>query len=82
MNHHFHESLELTRIILAPTHQQFSTADYNGPLRNEPNEPHENVDVVVMTRLQIAMSREIGGWPLYTIVIGLGQVRPSNLFPL
>ena len=34
--------------------------------------PH--VEVPPMTRLQIAMSREIGGWPLYTIVIGLGQV--------
>lgn len=27
-----------------------------------------------MTGLQIAMSRELGGWPLYTIVIATGQV--------
>lgn len=32
-----------------------------------------------MSRLQVAMSREIGGWPLYTIIIGLGQVLISNL---
>lgn len=32
-----------------------------------------------MSRLQVAMSREIGGWPLYTIIIGLGQVLIPNL---
>lgn len=41
--------------------------DYSGPL------PHGN-DVVIMTGLQIAMSRELFGWPLYTIIIALGQV--------
>jgi alpha-1,3-glucan synthase len=30
---------------------------------------------IIMTQLQVAMSREIGGWPLYTIVIALGQVH-------
>lgn len=33
-----------------------------------------------MTRLQIAMQREIGGWPLYTIILAMGQV--CNCFPL
>jgi alpha-1,3-glucan synthase len=46
-------------------------SEYDGPLPNDAGQP----DAVVMTRLQIAMSREIGGWPVYTIVIGLGQVR-------
>jgi alpha-1,3-glucan synthase len=32
-------------------------------------------EVVQMTRLQLFMAREIGGWPLYTIIIALGQVR-------
>jgi alpha-1,3-glucan synthase len=32
------------------------------------------LDGVVMTRLQIALQREIGGWPLYTIILALGQV--------
>jgi alpha-1,3-glucan synthase len=27
-----------------------------------------------MTRLQIFMQRSIGGWPLYTIIISLGQL--------
>ena len=32
---------------------------------------------VVMNRIQIAMARQVWGWPLYTIVIALGQVRTS-----
>jgi len=47
--------------------QAFPTAGYDGPLPNGADGP-------VMSGLQIFMSREIGGWPLYTIVIGLGQV--------
>jgi len=50
--------------------QVFGQSEYDGALRNEVNQP----DVAPMTGLQITMSREIGGWPLYTIVIGLGQV--------
>lgn len=49
--------------------QGFSS-DYDGPLHHEANQP----PVAPMTGLQITMSRELGGWPLYTIVIGLGQV--------
>lgn len=30
-------------------------------------------DVVIMNRVQIAMARKIFGWPLYTIVLALGQ---------
>ncbi|THH17817.1 hypothetical protein EW146_g3074 [Bondarzewia mesenterica] len=37
--------------------------DYDGAL------PHDNGEVVIMTRMQIAMAREIGGWPLYTIML-------------
>ena len=29
---------------------------------------------VPMTRLQIFMSRSLAGWPLYTIIIALGQL--------
>lgn len=47
----------------------FSGADYDDA-RHDAAQP----EVVPMTRLQIAMSREIGGWPLYTIVIAAGQV--------
>lgn len=35
-----------------------------------------------MTGLQIAMAREIGGWPLYTIVIGLGQMLSATSFQI
>lgn len=35
-----------------------------------------------MTGLQIAMSREVIGWPLYTIVIALGQVLSATSFQI
>lgn len=54
--------------LLAPSQSGFTSADgYTGP-------PNDQGDVVIMTGLQIAMAREIGGWPLYTIVIAAGQV--------
>jgi hypothetical protein len=37
-------------------------------------EDHEHVEVAIMTGLQIAMSREIYGWPLYGIIMAAGQV--------
>lgn len=46
---------------------------YNSPMGNESSN-----DVVVMSGLQIAVSREIFGWPIYTIVIAAGQVRSSQ----
>lgn len=55
--------------LVAPNTQAFSGADYDES-RHDAGQP----DIVPMTRLQIAMSREIGGWPLYTIVIAAGQV--------
>lgn len=41
-------------------------------------------DSVPMTRLQIFMAREVGGWPLYTIILALGQVRKkvSNMYAI
>jgi len=39
-------------------------------------------EVVVIMGLQIAMSREIGGWPLYTIVMALGQVPSATSFQI
>jgi hypothetical protein len=52
-----------------------ATQDYNGPLMH--HDPAS--DGVVMTRLQIALQREIAGWPLYTIILALGQVSFSSL---
>ena len=51
-----------------------ATHDYNGPLMH--HDPA--LDGVVMTRMQIALQREIGGWPLYTIILALGQVCFSS----
>jgi len=62
----------------SPNMQAFSTAAYDGPLRNDTTDPNS----IVMTRLQIAMSREIGGWPLYTIIIGLGQMLSATSFQI
>lgn len=35
-----------------------------------------------MTGLQIALSRDIGGWPLYTIIIALGQILSATSFQI
>ncbi|KAI0306448.1 modular protein with glycoside hydrolase family 13 and glycosyltransferase family 5 domains [Multifurca ochricompacta] len=64
----------------SPNTQSFNTAgqysDYDGPLA------HDQGEVVIMSGLQIAMAREIGGWPLYTIVIALGQVLSATSFQI
>ncbi|KAI6005611.1 glycoside hydrolase family 13/glycosyltransferase family 5 protein [Pisolithus albus] len=39
-------------------------------------------EVVVMNRVQIALAREIGGWPLYTIIIALGQMLAANSYQM
>ncbi|KAF8964043.1 modular protein with glycoside hydrolase family 13 and glycosyltransferase family 5 domains [Flammula alnicola] len=62
----------------SPNMQAFSQADYDGPLAHDAGPP----PVAPMTGLQIAMSREIGGWPLYTIVIGLGQMLSATSFQI
>ncbi|KAG5645233.1 hypothetical protein DXG03_006650 [Asterophora parasitica] len=56
----------------------YTPSDYDGPLRHDAGAP----EVVPMTRLQVFMSREIGGWPLYTIVIGLGQMLSATSFQI
>jgi alpha-1,3-glucan synthase len=39
-------------------------------------------EFVTMSRLQIIMAIEIAGWPLYTIVIALGQVLGATSFQI
>lgn len=53
----------------------FNTQDYTGPLPNDNNEP-------AMTGLQILMQREIVGWPLYTIILALGQMLGATSFQI
>ncbi|KAJ7111552.1 modular protein with glycoside hydrolase family 13 and glycosyltransferase family 5 domains [Mycena crocata] len=62
----------------SPNTQGFNMADYEGPLTNDAGLP----EVVPMTRLQIALAREIAGWPLYTIIIGLGQMISATSFQI
>ncbi|KAE9409703.1 modular protein with glycoside hydrolase family 13 and glycosyltransferase family 5 domains [Gymnopus androsaceus JB14] len=56
----------------------FSPSDYDGPLHNEGPPPES----VPMTGLQIALAREIKGWPLYTIIIALGQMLSATSFQI
>lgn len=56
--------------LSAPNTQIYNPSDYDGPMRHDAGPP----EVIPMTRLQISLSREIAGWPLYTIIIALGQV--------
>lgn len=53
-----------------------SSSDFDTPPFSHPP------DVVVMTRLQILMAREVAGWPLYTIVIALGQMLSATSFQI
>lgn len=56
-----------------------SFAPSSGGLNEEST---ETGDIVVMTRLQIAMSREIYGWPLYSIVMATGQMLSATSFQI
>ncbi|KAH8833661.1 modular protein with glycoside hydrolase family 13 and glycosyltransferase family 5 domains [Flagelloscypha sp. PMI_526] len=53
-------------------------SEYDGVLSDHPGAPEE----VPMTRLQIAMSRELFGWPLYAIVIATGQMLAATSFQI
>lgn len=50
--------------------------DTSGEMESDPADDVKEhfPDGVVLTKLQIALQRQIGGWPLYTIILGLGQV--------
>lgn len=50
--------------------------EYYGPLMNDLGE------CPVMRGLQIAMQREIGGWPLYTLILVLSQMLGATSFPI
>jgi len=55
--------------LLATNTYVFAQSEYD---------PSSDLNTPPMTASQILMSREIKGWPLYTIVIALGQV--SRIF--
>ncbi|KAK8853442.1 hypothetical protein IAR55_004148 [Kwoniella newhampshirensis] len=61
-------------------HGHDDSADHHyggGDMYDEPGPPETQ-----MTRLQIFMGRQIGGWPLYTIIISLGQLLSATSFQL
>ncbi|KAJ7172450.1 modular protein with glycoside hydrolase family 13 and glycosyltransferase family 5 domains [Mycena filopes] len=61
------------------TQTGFNLGDYEDPMiHHDAGLP----EVVPMTRLQIALAREIAGWPLYTIIIGLGQMISATSFQI
>ncbi|KAJ7774879.1 modular protein with glycoside hydrolase family 13 and glycosyltransferase family 5 domains [Mycena metata] len=60
------------------TEAGFNLGDYEDHMHHDAGLP----EVVPMTRLQIALAREIGGWPLYTIIIGLGQMISATSFQI
>ncbi len=53
----------------------FNQEDYHGPI------PHET-EVPIMSGLQIALQRSVGGWPLYTIIIACGQMLGATSFQI
>ncbi|KAF9265419.1 glycoside hydrolase family 13/glycosyltransferase family 5 protein [Marasmius fiardii PR-910] len=60
----------------SPTNLSFSASDDEAEIRNAAP------DASPLTPLQIMMSREIKGWPLYTIVIALGQMLSATSFQI
>uniref|UniRef100_A0A0W0GDS6 alpha-1,3-glucan synthase n=1 Tax=Moniliophthora roreri TaxID=221103 RepID=A0A0W0GDS6_MONRR len=56
-----------------------STTEF-GELRAEAASP--SADIAPMTGLQIFMSREFKGWPLYAIVMALGQMLSATSFQI
>lgn len=59
----------LTLIVLLPAPSFAPSTGITGATADVPPE-----EVVIMTGLQIVMSREFFGWPLYALVMAAGQV--------
>ena len=54
----------------------FGNEEYSEPL------PNEAGGSVPLTGLQIALERQIGGWPLYTIIIAIDQMLGATSFQI
>jgi alpha-1,3-glucan synthase len=68
--------LSLAPGSIAPSSANPYHSDFGGALPQNPD------DIVIMSKLQIALQREIAGWPLYTIIIALGQMLASTSFQI
>ncbi|KAI5452972.1 hypothetical protein NCC49_006506 [Naganishia albida] len=64
----------------------YSMGGHDSPPHHYPEESYDNHDQhapdVPMTRMQIFMNRSIGGWPLYTIIMSIGQLLSATSFQL
>lgn len=58
----------------SPSGELIDTRHYNGPLPNPLP--------TIMTAMQIRLSREYRGWPLYTIILALGQMLGATSFQI
>ncbi|KAJ3985674.1 modular protein with glycoside hydrolase family 13 and glycosyltransferase family 5 domains [Lentinula detonsa] len=65
-------------IYSRPSSPSIGDAPHHADWEATPPQP----DQVPMTSLQIFMAREIGGWPLYTIVLALGQTLCATSFQI
>lgn len=63
-------------LTVAPGPQSAFQSEFDNIETNPPR------DAPPMTGTQIAMAREVGGWPLYTIVMGLGQMLSATSFQI
>ncbi|KAJ4474841.1 modular protein with glycoside hydrolase family 13 and glycosyltransferase family 5 domains [Lentinula aciculospora] len=59
-----------------------STPGEHIPFAEEPVALQKAPPEFPMNRLQIALSREIKGWPLYTLIIALGQMLSATSFQM
>ena len=60
-----------------------SSAHYGAPSSDELHQGNEkNIEVPIMSGIQIALQRTIGGWPLYTIILALGQMLGATSFQI
>lgn len=59
----------------SPLEHEFDRANYTGPLPNSLGPP-------MMTAMQLRMAREIKGWPVYAIILALGQMLGATSFQI
>lgn len=71
--HYEYAPLELTSSA-APLGGPVDTRNYRGPLPNP--------QPLLMNAMQIRLAREIKGWPVYTIILALGQMLGATSFQI
>lgn len=67
-----HLIMNPAKILVAPLDR---TVDGRGTVSN-------NLDIQIMTSMQIILAREYKGWPLYSIILALGQMLGATSFQI